>query len=264
MKHESTVRRTQGGITTTNVVVSAHIDNNDTVFKEILDLYVPINSVIADVTFGLGVFWNKIDLDKYTLIASDLYLKESTREKFPFLNIRDNVDCKELPYEDYCFDALVLDPPYMEGFYRRTENHVGGTGTHSSFRKAYSSGEAKEGGLRFKYHDAVTETYVRASIEAYRVLKNNGIYIVKCQDEVSANKQRLTHVEIITACEQLGFYVEDIFIVMRNNKPVVSRLKKQTHARKNHSYFIVMRKMKTNISSIVDLTSYPEAIDSSK
>lgn len=264
MKQESKDRRTQGGIATTNVVVSAYIDNNDIVFKEILTLYVPVNSIIADVTFGQGVFWNKVDLDKYKLIASDLFLKETTKEKFPLLDIRDNVDCKNLPYEDSCFDALVLDPPYMEGFYRRIENHVGGIGTHSSFRKAYSSGNAREGGLRNKYHDAVTETYVRAAVEAYRVLRDNGIFIVKCQDEVSANKQRLTHVEIITACEKLGFYVEDIFIVMRNNKPVVSRLKKQTHARKNHSYFIVMRKTKMNISSIVDLTSYPEAIDSSK
>lgn len=264
MKQESSVKRTQGGVATTDVVVSAYIDNNDAVFKDILDLYVPVNSVIADVTFGQGVFWNKIDLDKYTIVASDLYLKESTRKKFPFLDIRDNVDCKKLPYQDICFDALVLDPPYMEGFYRRMENHVGGKGSHSSFRKAYSSGETKEGGLRNKYHDAVTETYIRAALEAYRVLRDSGIFIVKCQDEVSANKQRLTHVEIITACEQLGFYVEDIFIVMRNNKPVVSRLKKQIHARKNHSYFIVMRKIKTKISSIVDLTSYPEAVYSSK
>ena len=143
-------------------------------------------------------------------------------------------------------------------------NQVGGIGSHSSFRNAYSSGVAKEGGLRAKYHEAVTETYVRASIEAYRVLKDDGIFIVKCQDEVSANRQRLTHVEIITACEKLGFYVEDIFVVVRSNKPVISRLKKQKHARKNHSYFLVMRKTRMEISNIVDLNAYPEATDSLK
>lgn len=257
-------KRIQGGITSTDVIVSAYMENNDVVFRDILNLYVPHKSIVADVTFGQGVFWNKIDLDRYTIKASDLYLKDNIKKRYPTLEIKDGVDCKNLPYESLSIDAVVLDPPYMEGFYRREESHVGGVGTHRSFRNAYSSGYCGEGGVRAKYHDAVTETYVRASIEAHRVLKSNGIFIVKCQDEVSANKQRLTHVEIITACEQLGFYVEDIFIVMRNNKPGISRLKKQNHARKNHSYFIVMRKVKMKVSSIVNLNDYPEAYAASK
>lgn len=257
-------KRIQGGIATTDVVLSAYTDNNDVVFRDILNLYVPTGSRIADVTFGQGVFWNKVKMDQYNVVASDLYLKKNVVEKFPTLKVSDNIDCKNLPYSVGSFDALVLDPPYMEGFYRRLENHVCGIGTHSSFRNAYSSGNAKEYGLRAKYHDAVTETYVRASIEAYRVLKDDGIFIVKCQDEVSANKQRLTHVEIITACEKLGFYVEDIFVVVRNNKPVISRLKKQIHARKNHSYFLVMRKTRMKISNIVNLNDFPEATDSLK
>ena len=95
--------------------------------------------------------------------------------------------------------------------------------------------------------------YIKSGAEAFRVLKDNGIYIVKCQDEVCANKQRLTHVEIITGFEQLGFYCEDIFIVVRTNKPVISRLKKQVHARKNHSYFLIFRKMKSKISNIIKI-----------
>lgn len=253
-------KRIQGGIASNDVIRSAYVENNDVVFNDILTLYVPAGACIADVTFGQGVFWNKVDISKYRIVASDLYLKEETKKRFPTLNIRDGVDCKSLPYNNASLDALVLDPPYMEGFYRRDEEQVGGAGTHSSFRKAYSSGKMAEGGLRAKYHDAVTETYVRASIEAYRVLREGGIFIVKCQDEVSANKQRLTHIEIITACEQLGFYVEDIFVVVRNNRPVVSRLKKQSHARKNHSYFIVMRKVRMKVSSIVNLKDFPEAV----
>ena len=33
-------------------------------------------------------------------------------------------------------------------------------------------------------------------------------------------------------------------MVMRRNRPGVSRLKKQVHARKNHSYFLVFVKTK--------------------
>jgi len=36
------------------------------------------------------------------------------------------------------------------------------------------------------------------------VLRPNGIFIVKCQDEVSANRQWLTHIEIVNAYAKLG------------------------------------------------------------
>ena len=73
-------------------------------------------------------------------------------------------------------------------------------------------------------------------------MKPKGVYIVKCQDEVCANKQRLTHVEITNYLTEHGFIVEDLFVLLRNNKPGVSRVLIQKHARKNHSYFLVFRK----------------------
>jgi hypothetical protein len=84
--------------------------------------------------------------------------------------------------------------------------------------------------------------YFSAGQEAFRVLKKGGVLIVKCQDEVSAGKQWLTHVEIINEYEAYGFYTKDLFVVVRNNRPVISRLKKQVHARKNHSYFLIFTK----------------------
>ena len=86
------------------------------------------------------------------------------------------------------------------------------------------------------------DLYFKSAHEAYRVLRGEGIYIVKCQDEVCANQQRLTHVEIINELSEIGFVVEDLFVVVRRNKPGVSRILKQLHARKNHSYFLVFRK----------------------
>ncbi len=62
------------------------------------------------------------------------------------------------------------------------------------------------------------------------------------QDEVSANRQHLTHVEIINDYQSIGFYAKDLFVLVRPNRPAVSRMKKQVHARKNHSYFIVFVK----------------------
>ena len=57
-----------------------------------------------------------------------------------------------------------------------------------------------------------------------------------------SNRQRFTHIEIMDTYEELGFVAEDLFVVMRNNRPGVSRTVRQVHARKNHSYFLVFWK----------------------
>ena len=84
--------------------------------------------------------------------------------------------------------------------------------------------------------------YAEAGQEAYRVLRDRGVFIVKCQDEVCSNRQRFTHVEVMKSYESIGFVAEDLFVLMRRNRPGVSRVVKQVHARKNHSYFLVFWK----------------------
>jgi tRNA G10 N-methylase Trm11 len=219
-------KRTAGGIATSDVIVSAYQAGNADVFPRILTLHVPVGSVIADVTWGKGVFWQKVNRSKYTVHATDL---------------QSGVDCRDLPYNAASLDCVVLDPPYMEGLFRKDTGHLAGAGTHRAFREHYSNGEATDGGP--KWHEAVLDLYFKAGREASRVLRDNGVLIVKCQDEVSANRQRLSHVEIINEYESIGFYTKDLFVVMRTNQPGVSRLKKQVHARKNHSYFIVFVKI---------------------
>lgn len=145
-----------------------------------------------------------------------------------------------MPYADESIDCVVLDPPYMEGLFRRSQTQLAGVGSYASFRETYSNGSPFSG--EAKYHQAVLDLYYKAGHEAYRVLRNRGILIVKCQDEVSANRQHLTHVEIINYYCSLGFYPKDLFVLVRPSRPAVSRIKRQVHARKNHSYFIVFVK----------------------
>jgi hypothetical protein len=241
-------RRVQGGVATTQLTVSARVGENAELFAQILALHVPTGSLIADVTYGLGAFWKKVPADRYRVLASDIALKPGLRAP-PGFTLTDEVDCRALPHAAASLDALVLDPPYMEGMYRREVDHMAGSGTHAAFRRAYSASAAThETGPR--WHDAVVDLYARAGREAVRVLRPGGVLIVKCQDEVSANTQRLTHVELITGYESLGFYAKDLFVLVRANSPAVSRLKAQVHARKNHSYFLVFEKRKARHASV--------------
>ena len=225
------LKRVQGGVSTSNLVMSAHVDGNAEVFPQILELHVPEGSLIADVTWGNGVFWQNVPPSKYRLLPTD---------------IATGTDCRQLPYTNNSLDCVVLDPPYMEGFYRKSPENKAGSGSHSAFAEAYSNGDEINGDLENegtkKWHAAVTDMYFKAGTEALRVLRKNGVLIVKCQDEVSAGKQWLTHVEIINKYEEFGFYTKDLFVVVRNNRPSVSRLLTQKHARKNHSYFLVFVK----------------------
>ena len=221
-------RKKPDGVATTNVIVSAYVGNNADIFPNVLRLHVPEGSKVADVTYGKGVFWRKAQTERYDFHPSD---------------IADGIDCRDLPHEDESFDCIVFDPPYMEGFFRDGNSIKAGAGTHNAFRDHYANGHEapKNGGG--KWHAAVVELYKEGGREAHRVLRDSGVFIVKCQDEVSANRQNLTHVEVITAYADMGFFCKDLFVVVRPNKPGMSRLLKQAHARKNHSYFLVFVKI---------------------
>ena len=66
---------------------------------------------LLDVTYGKGVFWKQVAADDYRVLGTD---------------IQSGVDCTELPYDDQSLDALVLDPPYMEGLFRKDTGHMAG------------------------------------------------------------------------------------------------------------------------------------------
>ena len=215
-------RKSPAGVATNQLIFTAYQGTNEDVFPQVLSLYVSPGSTVADVTYGMGVFWKGVPPARYRLLATDL---------------KNGVDSRNLPYEDGSIDCVVFDPPYM--------HTPGGTAhvNHQNYEGYYQNNAAVNGSDK-KYHEAVLDLYFKAAREAHRVLKNEGIYIVKCGDEVCANQQRLTHVELINELSENGFIVEDLFVLLRNNRPGVSRIIRQVHARKNHSYFLVFRKSK--------------------
>ncbi|MBI2986791.1 MAG: helix-turn-helix transcriptional regulator [Deltaproteobacteria bacterium] len=213
-------RKSPDGISTNDLLLSAHLGTNDELFPKILSLYVAPGSTVADVTYGKGVFWKQVPKTLYRVVATD---------------IETGIDCRSLPYEDASVNCVVLDPPYMHT--PGGTAHVG----HQNYENYYKNNSARNGSDK-KYHEAVLDVYFTAGSEAWRVLKSEGIFIVKCADEVCANQQRLTHVELINEYTKKGFVMEDLFVLVRQNRPGVSRVIKQVHARKNHSYFLVLRK----------------------
>lgn len=89
-------RKRPDGIATSDLVFSAYVGNNADIFPHVLKLHVAAGAKIADVTYGKGVFWKKVDTSEYQIFPSD---------------IADGIDCRSLPYADGSFDVVVFDPP---------------------------------------------------------------------------------------------------------------------------------------------------------
>ena len=211
-------RQVRNGKPSNDLVFSARQGTNNDIFPSVAALYIPKGGIVADITYGKGVFWKNIDTRRYTLKKTD---------------ISTGTDCRNLPYKNGTIDSVVFDPPYMHT--PGGSAHVG----HQNYEQYYRNNGTKSDK---KYHEAVLELYFETAAEVWRILRDGGTFIVKCQDEVCACKQRLTHVEIINELTKADYIAEDLFVLMRTNKPGVSRILKQRHARKNHSYFLVFRK----------------------
>ena len=186
------------------ILTSLTGDNSD-LFKTVSDFYMSAGSTIADVTFGKGVFWKKIDTSKFQFLPSDL---------------QTGIDFGALPYKNNSIDALVLDPPYMHG----------GATVKESINKCYKNLNTS--------HSSVVRLYARGILEATRVLKKKGHIFVKTQDEIESGKQNFSHCELIDILKMFGFVIVDLFVLTQISVPAM-REKYQKTARKNHSYLIV-------------------------
>ena len=191
-------------------VYTAKVGTNADLFPDILKIYFNAGDTIADVTYGRGVFWRNVDVDRYNLLATD---------------INDGVDLRSLPYEDGSVDGVVLDPPYA----------------HSSPAKLKDCMAQRYNLNSVSGLDEVHALYLDGMVESSRVLKKKGVLVLKCQDEVVSGKQRWNHILYIEFGSKKGFIAEDLFVLVQKGKPTM-RHKYQVHARKNHSYFLVFRK----------------------
>jgi hypothetical protein len=196
--------------------LSAKFGDNSDLFPDILRLYVAPGSWVADVTYGKGVFWKRIPEGEYNLLASD---------------IGDGVDARKLPYTDGEIDCVVLDPPYI----------YSPKGTiKASISNCYSLNQERGGDLLVN-QKAVVNFYLEAMWEARRVLRDNGVLILKCKDTIESGKQFWMHVRLMGVP---GWYCEDLFVLVQKSTPTMDpKWGKQKHARKNHSYFLVLRKV---------------------
>lgn len=202
--------------------------DNPSAVRALMDLYAPEGSIVFDCTFGAGTFWRQVDTTLYRTFFTDLKA--------------DGIDCRELPYRDTSMDVGFFDPPYRYVEKKSTASHVD---------KQYALMESlRDTGLHGA--DGVIELYRLGINECARVVRVGGFLMVKCQDFTGDGKQWWTHVEVMEMLRHAGFAVVDLAVVV-TEMPPPTRWKFQMTLRKQHSFFIVGRKVAHAITQTTEV-----------
>lgn len=195
-----------------NIIKTVHEKDQD-IIKAILELHIKSDIFQLDPTFSKGIFYKN---SKEPPMKFDLYPQRDDVKKS---------DCTSLPIKNETIESICFDPPFLAGYTKEKK-----TGTMGK----------RFGG--FRYMKDVWYFYEKSIIEFKRILKKKGMIAFKCQDTISSGKQHWSHVFIINMAEKHGFYVKDLFINVAKNRMIGHNCHNQKHARKYHSYWLVLQK----------------------
>ena len=197
------------------------------IIRDILNLHVPEHKIDCDPTYSKGIFYTNTGI-------------ETPRYKFDILPYNDTViyaDCRNLPLDNCSLNCIMFDPPFLAT-------------TGKSLKEENGNIINKRFGV-YSNEKELHQFYIDSMKEFYRILKDKGILIFKCQDKVSSGKQYMSHVFIMNETVKLGFYPKDLFILLAKSRIVADwQLKNQKNARKFHSYFWVFQKCDTQIQYV--------------
>jgi len=191
------------------VIRTTYTDERD-LLNDILFLYNHGEGVDVDPCYSVGRFWKGLPQPKYKFDLA------------PQLPEVQQADCTNLPLEPGQVKSIMFDPPFV---------------TYPSDTSIITNRFSA-----FKTLDDLKNMYIESLSEFYRVLKNKGLLIFKCQDLVHNHKQFLTHTFVINRAEMEGFFCHDCIILIRDNVLLSPHIQKQQHARKTHSYYLVFSK----------------------
>ncbi len=197
--------------------------DQENIIRNIIELH--SGEIELDPTYSKGNFYKHIQKPKYCFdinpVASGVW----------------QADVIDLPIKSNSIKSIMFDPPFLATKGPSLEVNDGSNKINKRF------------GV-YPNEEELHCFYCNALRELYRVLKDKGILIFKCQDKVSSGKQYLSHVFIINEAEKLGFYCKDLFVLLAKNRIVANWQKNQKHARKYHSYFLVFQKTNKRICYI--------------
>ena len=211
-----------------NSIIKSISYEQSEIIKWILQLHVPDKKIDCDPTYSIGNFYKNTGIDE-------------PEYKFDINPQVEGVkfgDSRNLPLDDNSINCMMFDPPFLA------------TTGKSLIEDKDNNIINKRFGV-YPSEQALHQFYIDSLKESYRILKNKGILIFKCQDKISSGKQYMSHCFIHDEAVKIGFYPKDMFVLLAKNRLVADwQLKNQKNARKFHSYFWVFEKSEKKITYV--------------
>ncbi len=199
----------------TDLVRSISEDQSE-ILRSILALHAP-DGFDVDMTYGAGNFYKEIPEPSK---AFDIDPQKPNVTK---------ACSRMLPLDTASVSSVIFDPPFLT--YVRDGRLGNG---QMAMARRYSG---------YWRYDELEDHYIDSISEAWRVLKDKGVFVVKCQDIVHNHRLHCTHHNVINWASIEGFRLKDLFVLCANRRmPSPNRRGTQKHARIFHSYFLVFVK----------------------
>jgi SAM-dependent methyltransferase len=172
---------------------------------------------ILDATVNSGRFWRG---SKRKVVGLDI------DPKFKPDVVGDN---RDMPFKDGSFDVIVYDPPHVPNQ---------GKDNQKDFNRRFGLVIKSPASHGYNFN----HLYPPFVAEAHRVLKPEGILFCKIADYVHGHRFQWAHIELVRAAEEVGFTACDCIVKVRKGPIVSPRWKKAHHSRRQHCFWIVLRK----------------------
>lgn len=202
-----------------------------TILKNIMSLHNNDNPFECDITYSKGNFYGTFkddELGEFT-ISQPLY-------KFDVLPLSDDVKPLDpwgnIPLEDNSINSIVIDLPFIISPKTAPSVKENKDNSNIIFKRFHSY---------YPYTELI-KSYKHWIEEAFRVLKDNGICVFKCQNNISGGKFYCSEEISWFFAQQCGFYVLDKFTCIAKTRLISGKIKKQQHSRNFTSTFWVFKK----------------------
>lgn len=221
---DSTVKK----LDNSNVIRNISYDQKEILWN-IMQLYNDGKAFDCDMTASTLKFYEHKNSDTYTIpepkILFDVFPQQDKIKKIePY---------GRLPLDDSSIDSIVIDLPFVVSPPEAPSAKTNKEGASLIFKRFHG----------FYPVDDLYSTYMHWISEAFRVLKEDGTCVFKCQSTVSGGIQHNVEEWSFMCAQKVGFTMEDKFILEAKARLIsASKMKRQYHARKYTSSFLVFKK----------------------